>query len=161
MSKVRMSACLGAMKLLAGFSGQDLRAVLGVSPEELKVVTGDIPWKAQQVSMVRRVIEAFAHGTMDVAGLNRFEVTAEYMAAVVVAFIHPINMMQACRIVEKRAGASDLSSGGVVTEEIMPKQLFALVTMLMDEGAAAELRSQFEATTKKALEKASLKGGDV
>lgn len=57
-------------------------------------------WLAAQRNRARRCIEAFAFGALDIIGLARFPLPAEFVAAVIVQHVNPVNWKIACRVMD-------------------------------------------------------------
>lgn len=155
---VRFETARGCMRLLASQSFLEMFEIFGISPEELTETMGAKPWHGSARERVRRVLDAVCHGVMDVVAVPRFEMPAEYIAAVIVGFVHPTNMMLACRFMERSRPVVSLISGERETDVISAKQLFGLCCMMVDDKDAAAIRSQFEKRLGKALNEAI--GGD-
>ncbi len=150
--KVQLEVIKGAMISLASGSASGSLSSLGLQESDLKLVTGDIPWAANQRTSVTRTLDSLMFGTMDILGLPRFMVPAEYVAAVIVMFVHPSNLLVACRYMESGNPTADAlgnpsnSSGN--KEVVDATQLFSLCCQLADNSIVATCRSQFENRTK-------------
>lgn len=160
-TRLRFETARGCMKLLAGQTFLEMFEIFGVNVEELEEVTGSTPWTAHSRQRVRRVLDAIAQGVMDVVGAPRFEVSAEYIAGVIVAFVHPVNVMVACRWMEQRRPATGLLSGEADAEFVSPTQIFALCNALYDDEASYAIKHQFEKRVQKAIGKATDEGGET
>lgn len=126
-SGLNLSTAQGAMKLVQGRSYAAVLDALGVSKEEMALVTGDSVWIGADRSSVRRVLDNLAAGVMDLVGVGRFEMPAEYIAAVIVNFVAPVNVMLACRWYESARSSEHLQGASTVGADVVrPERLFAL-----------------------------------
>lgn len=142
-----MTACyetaLGAMnRIKAGALGDSLSAI-GISKEEYALAVSDSPWLAADRAPVVRVIENLIHGTCDCAGIPRFEVPAEFVAAVLSIFIAPVNGQLACRWMEGSRVASDMEAAEGSIEPLEAKHLFVLYLKLASVNTT-DFRDSFE-----------------
>lgn len=144
MSPLSLSTALGAMSLLKDNSLNANLQNFGLNESDFDVLTQDTPWVAQQREQVRRTIDCIIHGLMDIVGVPRFEVPAEYIAAVLSTFVSGANMLIACRYMEGGSRAEELAVGNDNGERVKPQQLFALICQLRAGDAAV-----YEAFAKK------------
>lgn len=153
----QLSVIKGAMQSLANGAATGLLESLGVLPDDLKLVTGERSWTAAERHQVTRALDILMFGTMDVLGLPRISVPAEFVAATISMFVQPSNLMVACRWMEstdtKTAEAIGNPQGTVSKEPVNASQLFALVLQLVNDGEVAVCRAQFEARTAQAITK--------
>ncbi len=148
----------GAMYALSRGTGTDILESIGILPKELELAQGDISWTAQQRPQVVKTLDALTFGTMDVLGLPRFTVPAEFTGAVIVMYTTPINWMVACRWLEGGSKAQDLSNpngnnGGESAEPATAAQLFSICLQLQNDGIVAECRAAFEKKVNHNLKK--------
>ena len=87
-----MEGCLQIVK----HHGIDSLEAFGISESDYKLVTGPKPWLAVDRRRVERVLDTLLHGTVDIIGMDRFEIPVEYIAAVYATFVSPSNLMVAC-----------------------------------------------------------------
>lgn len=160
-----MATALAAMKHIEQGSVTGEIDAFGVTKEDMKLTTGDTVWKGSDRSRVTNVLEVIMFGTVDVMGVPRFDIPAEYVAAVIAVFVAPSNTMLACRYLEGRSSAasivlqgSDESAHGL--ERCTARQLFSLVLQIKDDSLANLARVSFEKRTKLAIEHAKMKGGE-
>lgn len=147
----------GAMTLMADGEANGAIEGIGITPTQFKTVTGSTPWVGKDREQVVRILNAMIGGTIDVIGLLRFEVPAEYVAACIAMFVHPGNVMVACRWMEGGSENQELARDGEAggTEKCTASQLFALVLMMREDGeCVTHAQGQFEKRTKLAFEKA-------
>lgn len=87
---MRYAASVAALKVLGG------GAHVAMDQDEIKFIMGSKLWLSQDRARVRRGVEAFAFGALDVLGLPRFPLPAEFVACVIATIIHPSNWTVAC-----------------------------------------------------------------
>ena len=163
---LRLEVSKGAMSLLAkGAVVADLET-MGITSDDWTLATGNRPWIGQDRTRVKRILEVLTFGTIDVIGLPRFEVSAEYLAAVLAMFVHPTNILPACRWMEGIGSAeNDMLAAGHSSdpphgvETVHARQLFALVLALWEDSASEGFRVQFEKRVGIKLLQAQPQGG--
>ena len=133
----------GAMVLVSQASYGSLFQSLGVTEEDYKLTTGSAPWTGMDRQRVRQTIDAFAAGIMDLVGVARFEMPAEYMAAVVATFVHPTNAMVACRWLEHYRPSEFLQGASSSPVTVDPAEVFCLVCQLFDDEKGGKVRAAF------------------
>ena len=74
--------------------------VVGVNPVELALVSGEKPWIAGERQAVVTTMEKFIFGGMEIQGLGRVDVCAEFVAAAIYVVVHPANALRACKWLE-------------------------------------------------------------
>lgn len=149
--KVSFRVAQGCMELIAGGAVIDSFESLGISRDDFDLVTGDSPWIAADRPRVRAVTDALVHGVVDVVGLPRIDVPAEFTAAVMACFVSPRNLMVASRWMEREGPAEAMVEGGSI-EAVSASQLFALACQLVGNAPAA--RKAWERRTNRAIERA-------
>src|SRR5690625_3789299 len=75
-------------------------AVLDVTDDEFDVLTTNKVWIATDRPRPRRCVEARVYGTLDFVGYPRFPAPAEFIAAVIAYYVHPVNTQTACLIMD-------------------------------------------------------------
>lgn len=139
MKRLNFATLEGSMRLIEK-GGVDLAGDrLGISPEDLKLVTGSIPWIITDRQSVRRTLDMLIHGLVDSLGLPRFELPAEYVAAVISVFVCPCNYFAACSWIPGSVSNEDLVAGTRGEplegfEKVTPSQLFALLIEVAGEA---------------------------
>lgn len=141
-----LAAARGSMKLIAGTDYAQLLPMMSVTQEDYERVTGEKAWVAVERERVRRTLDNLGAALMDVLGVPRFEMPAEYIAAVVVTFVSPTNIHTACRWMEGMRAAEALAGATTTPADVSPSQVFALCTYLLDDKSQgiAQVRSAFE-----------------
>ena len=111
-----------------------------------------MPRAARNRGKVRQTLDVLAYGTLDLLGLPRFPLPAEYIACVIVVFVQPVNIMTACRWMERAESAATMAGGAEIDPERAPvDQIFALCQMLYNDRDAAQARHQFRESTSRAM----------
>ncbi len=158
----QISVIKSAMQNLAAGTACGSIETLGLQIGDVRLTTGSTPWMASDRNVVTRTLEALQFGTMDALSLPRFEVPAEFVAGAIAMFVHPSNLMVACRWLEVGQLSADVignpsSSSNVV--QISASQLFSLVLQLSNDNVILNCRQQFESRTRLAINEA-IKGED-
>ncbi len=148
-NQLQLTVVKSAMKALASGTATGPLESLGLLPNELDLVTGDVPWKASQRNIVSKTLHTLMYSTQDALGLQRFDVCAEYVAASIAMFVSPSNIMVACIWMEAdlltatAIGNPNLES--VNRNPIGGPQLFSLcLQMMADSDTVSSCKHQFE-----------------
>ena len=139
------------MRLVSGNATRDAVLTLGITEGDFDFVCGDVPWTVRDRGRVRNVLDALCHGTVDVMGIPRIRVPAEFRAATLVTFVDPVNLMPACIWCESDPAAEDLADGGSM-DTVSGERLFGLVVMLAGDKPEGEPR--FDKRVSRALREA-------
>lgn len=150
---LKLSAARGAMKLLAEASNVELFDTFGMTKDEIRLVLGSNPWIAGNRQVVRKCLDNLCAGVMDTVGVARFEMPAEYVAAVIAGFVHPTNIMIACRWMETQRPIASLWGSNSTEADVNPATVFALVCSLLDDAGCADLHQTFEKKVGNAINK--------
>lgn len=148
---MKLSCALGVMRII---SQSEMHAQLGVTPSEMALISGGQPWVAGDRIAVRRVMDTLIYGTMDTAGLPHFELSAEYVAAHIVGYVHPVNYMAACAWLQRVVDADQLVAEKKGTDNISARRLHAFCVKMLDAEEVDEYRSMFEKSVGKKVAKA-------
>ena len=148
MQSLDIRTAKNAMSVIADGAASGAFEALGITEDEFQTATGDFPWISSDRHRVTAVLDALTHGTIDVLGLPRIEVPAEYRAAVIAMFVSPLNQQVACRWLEAGFDANMLAAGGK-SEPVSAKQLFACVCMISPDSAP--LRARWDKRVNRAL----------
>lgn len=151
MNTLQLSVAKGSMYHLAEGGASGNIENLGITPSDMEILTGSLPWTGNQRSLITRILETLMFGALDTAGLTHFELSAEYVAAAISMFVHPTNTMVCSRWLERNYSAQQLSNPNTDTgqiESITATQIFHLVLQLQNDGFACTCRKQFENRTK-------------
>mgnify|MGYP000379810389 CR=1 FL=1 len=133
----------GALSLVRSMDFEDVFRGLGITPEEFKLLVGPAQWLGTDRNGVRKSLDACMAGGMDLAGVPRFEMPAEYIAAVIRAFVSPNNIHKACAWMENQRPAEAIAGASSSPETVSPAQLFALCNRLI-EGDDIAVQQSFE-----------------
>ena len=93
MFNIRYQAALSCVTIAAEQGYVDLDA------DEIDFIQTQRLWLATDRSRARRILETFVYGALDLQGLPRFPVPAEYLAACIALNVHPSNYMAACVVI--------------------------------------------------------------
>jgi len=146
MNNLRPEIALGAMKLLSEGAATANIGAFGLEYEDFALLTGDAPWVGANRPKISRCLSTMCFGTLDVIGVTRFPVSAEYQAAIVAMFVHPCNFQVASDWLSKCMSNEDLSQGREEMGAPMasPQQIFALVIQIKSQDAGVALKRFFE-----------------
>ncbi len=157
---MKLSAALGVMAAIkSGASNEDFLS-LGLSPADVELLTGQVPWTGSDGLRVRRCLDAVVYGSLDIMGIARFEVSAEYLAAHICHYVAPRNYMAACSWSARVAPADEMVAQGKPTP-IEARVLHAFVVKILDQADDDEFRQRFEKVTSAAQRKAEKAGVTV
>jgi hypothetical protein len=156
---LKLATALGAMQIIRAKDYAEIFELIGVTEAEYKLTTQSKPWLARDRSVVRSVLDATAAGVMDAVGCARFEMPAEYIAAVVVSFVHPTNIQVACRWLEAQRPGDVIQGATSTAYTVSPAEVFVLCCKLLTEPIAKETKNKFEKNVKFALGVANSQGG--
>ena len=106
-------------------------AAAGVTREGFHLLTRPQRWKGSEVELARRALEGVISASFMVAGVTRFQLTAEYHAAAIASLVNPANWLVAA---QTTGGTLDgtrliLPDGDDISakERVSEERLFALV----------------------------------
>ncbi len=105
MSDIRYATALASIKAISDAS------VIDLHPDDYAFLTQDKLWISRDRSRARRCIEAATYGALDMVGLPRFAVPAEFVAAAIAYFVKPQNLQLACVIMEGVEWSENIISG--------------------------------------------------
>lgn len=141
-----------AMAMIAAQGTMGHLDVIGLSREDFTRVTGAVPWLGTDRNRITVALNTLLSGVLDAAGVPRFALPAEWVAAAIAVFVSPINIHLACSYVERPGTASDLGRGVEEFDRCTAQQLFALIVQFYGSDAHVEARRQFEAKTQLKLD---------
>jgi len=160
MSHLSVGTSLAVMSQIAQYASADFDS-LGILPQDYDLAHGDAPWIRDQRLRVVKTLEALMFGTLDVMGVSRFALPAEYVAAIIATFVSPCNRMVACQWIAENgstiARAQDLAAQGIQASQVdkcQPSKLFALVCLLTENDASTEARASFESRIQSRIRRA-------
>ena len=102
-------------------------ASLGINQEDFSKTTSNAVWMSGDRPVVDRTIQQLAYGSMDAQGIPRFDLCAEYLAAIIALFIAPCNQFAACSHQAGVMMSVDLAVQSEGTQRFDASRLYALV----------------------------------
>lgn len=147
MRTANYATAMAALMIVADSVNPEFSA-LNITSQDLKVLTDNTPWVAQQKESAIRTVQALTYGISEMQGVSRLTVPAEYMAAVIAVFVKPCNYFAACTwVAERKLVGSDVTTMATGEElketRTTAQQLFAL-TISLGTGEVNEARTRFE-----------------
>lgn len=132
-------------------------------PYSIKATTADIElvnqegiWVAGDRAIVRNGLEAILNAGIDVLGLQRIQLPAEYIAATIVTAVHPVNWLIACNYLEDAniTKVDALAGYAEQREPFSAKQLFSLCLLanVQDDQLEMNIRNKFRAAMELEME---------
>src|SRR5206468_7014095 len=91
---VRFQTALASIKLIQA------SAVLDLTEDDFDFLTSNKVWIATDRSRARRCVVACVYGTLDFVGYSRFPAPVEFIAVVIAYYVHLVNFLSACLIIE-------------------------------------------------------------
>jgi hypothetical protein len=156
---MNLDVALGSMRFLANMGRQGFLDGIGLSKADFDRLVGPDIWVASERARMTQLIHTVINASVDSMGLPRFNLPAEYIAAGIAMFIHPVNAHAAC-IFAPPAASAESSGRMAVSQPCTAEQLFALTIQLYDNPGRNSARALFEKNTGLALEKMALYGQD-
>ena len=133
-SDVRFATAVASISLVHASN------VLDLADNDYKFLTGDKLWLAVDRNRAMRCLQSVIYGALDYVGFPRVPAPAEFVAAVICYFVHPVNIQSACSIMDRVEFSDCVISGQ--TRELTSDLLFAFVLRiragLLDSVHAAE-----------------------
>lgn len=156
MANLSLRTAQGAMQILANGGPALVTDQLGLTPEDIQLVTGVTPWLATDRQTVRKGLDSFIYGVIDVLGLPRMDLPSEYVAAVISTFVDPCNYFPACAWVTAQVSSEELVAGKRAKpvegfERTTPSELFAIILQL--HGDADKTAQSYASKTGAAIER--------
>lgn len=118
-SDVRYATALASLKLLGESQ------VLDMSSDDFEFFIAPKLWVATDRSRARRCVEAAIYGSLDFCGYPRFAVPAEFVAAAIAYYVHPVNIQTACLIMEGAEFSENIING--MERPLRANEIFAHV----------------------------------
>lgn len=139
--------------------------VLGITREQFEEVAQPQNWKREKMHIIMRSLTSIMFGSLEIMGVPKITVPAEFCAAIISTLVHPANRLMACIWLSQERiagpGALDLSARHESVQQFdqaTADQLFALVCLLSDTEAANTARIRFVERLGLAIEKAENEG---
>lgn len=150
-------AC-GNMSLIANMARNGDLSTFGVTREDFNKLCGNAPWLANDRNRMRMTLESMLSSTMDVIGVPRFQMPAEFVAAGIALFIAPINIQTCCRFMERIPTAESLGRAADDSDVMTARQLFALCVQLVSDPVSSHAKELFERNTGIRMENMNIYG---
>lgn len=122
---------------------------LGVTQQDMKIITGDKVWRREQMHPIMRTFDCIMNGTLEILAMPKTNVPAEFQAAVICGVVANPNIRLACAwlSMERKMGASVIdtaagSNAGSSTDPATEGQLFALCCILKNSDRADSARTR-------------------
>lgn len=159
MSKgIRLTTAMGALRTVNSLNYLDMIESLGLGEPEWELLSQKSPWMAKHRPIIETLGKNLIYAGLDLMGVNRFPVSAEYVAAVAVTFISECNYMHFSQWMGSFATADELgnfdgSRQGHIEgmEKITPSQLHALILELRGNPKSNILCRRFHDKTQEQL----------
>lgn len=87
---MRYAASIGALAMLS------TQAQVDLPKDDIEFLTGKRLWLSAERNRARHCIEAYAYGGLDIIGLPRFPLPAEFVGCVIAKAVSPANWAVAC-----------------------------------------------------------------
>ena len=125
-------------------------AALGINKQDFMKLSQDLPWRRDEIRNTMRTFNALMFGSLEIMGVPKMTVPAEYVGAVIAATVNPANQMLACVWLSAErstgAGALEMSARGETNpsyDQVTGEQLFAIVLGLQSTEDSNEIRTRF------------------
>lgn len=161
MHGLAVEAAKHMLKHIHHYLPQDFET-LGIAPEDFAMLAQDKPWVAGERHRVLTTFNALIHGGMDIMGLGRINVPADFQAVVIATCVHPAHHMRLCiwlqnaKHISVRAlarSAMSIESQGTL-DPVTADQLFDLVMLLGEESETSEAKKRYLAKMMKSINRA-------
>jgi len=117
--------------------------VLDCSKAEYDILRQDVPWMYTDRNRARVALDAVLYGLLDMHGIARIALPAEYVAAAIVMFVRPVNIHQCCVAMSGSVGSThSLFSGSAGS-------LFDLCLLAYSRGDFSSFAKRFDAAMAK------------
>lgn len=152
--KMKIEVVTGAASVLMNSEVEDFMQSLGCTTEDYEMLTGSKNWIGKDRNRMFRALEGLLYGVVDSIGVPRFELPAEYVAAVISMFVHPVNYFPACAWLGSAASSNDLCDYTAKQEALeglekcTPQQIFALIVRCQNNAAMDALADTFTRKTE-------------
>lgn len=113
------------LSALASMRSLLVSVVFDLTDDDLLFLTRPELWVRTERRNAERCIQAVAYGALDVCGLPRFNLPAEFIAAAIALYVHPVNQQLACAFMEGVSYADEMS--GQSERRLKAHDLFAFV----------------------------------
>lgn len=149
MTHLSLQAAMAMLRTIEQYTPADYQ-VLGITQENFEELFSPVVWRRENMGRINRTMMAILFGSLEVQGIPKIIVPAEFVAAHIVACVHPGNRMLACvYLAQERqtgVGALELAARQQSVSQYDPTsadQLFALVCLLSDTDKANTARVNY------------------
>ena len=138
-----------AMKVMRKTRLMESMDALGVPRPDLEMLVGPEIWGNHERHRVRRAMDSVMYGSLDVLGIQRFMLSAEFIAAWIALVVHPTNHLIACawyhgaQTAEALLGEPEMIP---IAEGVRSDQLLALVVeaIAVEDLGVGEFHSRLQ-----------------
>lgn len=121
----------GTPRYALAIAALDMIGVTGhtdLTPQDMAFVGSDKLWLGTDRVQVNRVLSALCYGGLDLIGLPRFPVPAEFIAAVIARHVPAHNVLIACSMLERADWAENMINGveAPVTASVLCAHVMAI-----------------------------------
>lgn len=110
--------------------------VLEIDKDDEEILRAADPWTAPHRNEARTIIEKLCYAAVDLRGLPRFALPAEYVATCIYTFVHPNNWQIACHIVSIGTLSAEDVEIEQEPERVSPRKMFAMICEASAENDA-------------------------
>lgn len=118
MSKFRYEAAINSIGYILEHNN-----AFDITREDFEFLCSNRLFTASDRGQVRRCIESVAYGAVDLLGTSRLDLPSEFIAAVIIKYVHPMNWMLACSMMEGSVLADNVIAG--VEAPVSATELFS------------------------------------
>lgn len=161
MQHLSLQTALGVLKIVEQFTQADV-AAQGISDDDFELVTSSNPWRRDVLGRVMRTLNTIMFGALEAQAIPKIQVPAEFVAPIIVAVVHPTNIMVACVWLaqERQTGVGALDRAArqeqaASLDPVSADQLFALVCMLADRDETNAARQRYRERMGKRIAQAT------
>lgn len=144
-----ITTALALLKNIERYTPNDFDA-LGITPKQFEIVAGREIWRRDQLHVVMRTLNQMIFGSLEIMGLPKLVVPAEFTAAHIATLIAPENRIIACVWLSQERqtglGALELAARNAAPstmDHTSADQLFALVCLLSDADRDGQARKRY------------------
>ena len=127
MSNLSHAAMFGHLTLIANGLHKPSISALGLSNDDWQELTGHAPWTVSDRPRMSRILTDLIYASVDLLGLPRFRIPAEYVTAVIAIFVAPANVFAACSWSAADLYSSEDIINGKQADAVRVEEVFALV----------------------------------
>ena len=120
--------------------------LLDLSEKNFEFLTIAKPWLANERARARLVVESAVYGTLDYLGMPRFAVPAEFIAAAIAYYVHPVNCMYASSIFDGAEWTENVING--IERPVRSQEIFAMV-LRVKAGDETPIETKFKEVKKR------------